>query len=68
MTNKKSAASRPATCPRSRGAIPLAQVDLDLAIFVWDLPASDLKMIADEISKDIEMIYQHSLLIRSGIM
>lgn len=54
------------TCSRSRGAIPLAQVKPDLAMFVWGCTASELRQIADSISKDLEMLYQHELLNRSG--
>lgn len=61
--------SPPAASTRSqysRGAIPLARVKPDLAMFVWGATGAELRQIADSISKDLEMLYQHELLNRSG--
>jgi hypothetical protein len=70
VKKKKKAAPRPKKShspPRPRsGTKVLGRVNPDLVVIVPDLNASELRGVADSLSKAIEVTYQMELIRRSG--
>jgi hypothetical protein len=50
----------------SRGTTLVGRVNPDLTVFVWDLAEAEVRMVAESLSKSIEVSYQMELIQRSG--
>lgn len=66
MTNKKKQKQPKLIPSSSRGTTIVGRVNSDLTVFIWDLSEADVKVVAESLSKSIEVTYQMELIKRSG--